>query len=319
MSIEPAPAVRVIGLPIVDRDGGNEMGVVTDVSVSDEGKIQSLEVRLGWLAGERCLASRETELMPDAVRSLRPRNRMGRCPKAAPDGIVGVAVVSHEGETLGRVANVLATYPDYTVVALELSNGKLRDWAHGRVTVTLPPDDKPRDFEQRCITLSEESHAISQESLTKASDEADASTQVLLPLQKPMDWDRIRQTPEDVMRRELANAVWERRGAPKGGAEKPELLELVSPWVTSLKLAAEHGGSKRFDDLALLTGEQVEAFRVFRVGAAPIERHVEEPSESAPAPPNSDRPVASKKDSEPSTRGESGVSAPTGARKLQEV
>ncbi|MCA1595870.1 MAG: hypothetical protein LC772_05550 [Chloroflexi bacterium] len=270
MSTEGWEAIRLVGLPIVQEDGAM-VGTVTNASAGEEGKITNLCFRPGWMAGERWLSTSDLALRPDCAVTSRSREHLQSCPAEGEYGLVGIEVDSREGETLGKITNVLAEPGGLNVVGLELSNGLVKDWARGRSLVTLRPDNKLGEVNPGRIILAEEARPIS------TRDEAAARAAAEPPpgmAAHPVDWDLVRSTPEEEMAAQMAHIVWERRGAPAEREDDTEWLEQTRPWAAALKRAAESGKEDAFNDPALLSSDQIEALRLFRVGLEPIDRGV---------------------------------------------
>ena len=270
MATESWGAIRVVGLPIMQRNGGM-LGTVTDVCADEDGQVTSLQVRLGWIAGERCMAARDVTLQKDSILTDLSREQLLECPSEGPHGLVGVEVCSNTGEALGRITNIMVEASELTVLALELSNGIVKDWVRGRPIVILQSDGKLGEVGPGTLALEEDAVTVSGREEPSGESPVKAA---LAATRHPIDWEKVRSTPEEEMRSEMARIVWQRRGAPKEGDGEKQWIDLVSPWAASLKKAAETGDDSSFNDPALLTSDQVEALRPYRVGLEPLDRGV---------------------------------------------
>ncbi|HET6384738.1 MAG TPA: hypothetical protein VFJ58_15205 [Armatimonadota bacterium] len=290
MSEEGAIAVRIIGVTAIcrpaagekkikgsDDQEAEELGTITDVGATEDSGIEWLQYRRHWRGGDVCVPAESFHMESGVLVSSLKRADLESCHRDAVPGLIGVSVRTHDGEDLGKIVNVLVEPDSLYALGLELSNGRIRDWAAGRPMVVIEPAEGVGERQDRHLILTAEARVAPPppHSGLRAGPEAliiDQPPTAGLPLVRPIDWKRVRSLSEEEIRKKMAQVVWERRGCPQDGHGPDDLVDLVTPWAKQLKEAVEGGNREALDDLALISSEHVEALRVFRLGAEPLER-----------------------------------------------
>lgn len=282
MSLDDLGVVKAVGLAVIHAGDEEALGVTADVLIGEEGQVSVFRIKHGWLSEDQMLLASQVALNDGRlVTTHREVPEVQENHSSPGHGLMGVPVQTRSGTVLGKVINVLVEPPSFQVVGLELSSGVVRDWIRGRSVVVLDSHDPVAVDSVGVIILPDEVDIEDESKLEgeqgNTADDEEATAPILGKSGvKSMDWARVRDTSEEEIRQEMARVVWERRGAPRNTEGESAWLEMVQPWAAALKRAGAGDDTHAFDDVALLSDDEMEALRPFRVG--------QEVKEPVPAP-----------------------------------
>lgn len=140
-------AHQLLGLPVMVRDTGEQLGIVQDLCLDEDWQVLGLLVELdkGLLRpvrllklssvlewGEDALMVEQGELeeIPPGTYTLRHRKR----------GVKGLPVLTRRGKELGRLEDVYFLEEVGTIIGYEVSEGWIQDLRQGRKILRRPRD-----------------------------------------------------------------------------------------------------------------------------------------------------------------------------------
>lgn len=137
---------ELIGLAVLDRRTGKQLGVVRDVYFDASWRLQGLIVEnSGLFRQARCIPLEQVHIGEDAVmaagkEALQPLPEGMYTLYSGENRLAGKPVMTKDGDGLGQIHDVYFLEEMGTLIGCELSDGFLSDLRHGRRFVPWRPD-----------------------------------------------------------------------------------------------------------------------------------------------------------------------------------
>jgi uncharacterized protein YrrD len=129
------------GLPIIDVNTGEQLGIVEDLCFEETGKVSGVVMDARGLKRDKVIPITSVQsfgsdgVMVDQSKVFRNKSRADHLLHESHEGLIGKALMSKEGDKLGLVEDVYFREELGTIVGYEVTEGFFADIREGRKIV----------------------------------------------------------------------------------------------------------------------------------------------------------------------------------------